>query len=60
MPNSKDQASELDLLDEVNIGTLEESPVSFWLNGPNEELSRDDQPIEMPASEEDSVVGVSY
>ena len=40
MPNSEDEASEADLLNEGEIGSLEESPISFRLSVPNEELSR--------------------
>ena len=40
--NSKDEVSEADLVDEVDIGTLDESLVSYQLIGPNEEMSRDD------------------
>ena len=55
--NLEDEASEAQMpLDEENIGTLEESPISFWLSGPNEELSPDEQPFEFSASKEYSVV----
>ena len=38
MPNSEDEANEAKMiLDEEEIGTLEESSISFRLNEPNEE-----------------------
>ena len=42
--------------DEREIKTLEESPISFWLSGPNGRLSRFDQSDEEPAISGDSVV----
>ena len=42
--------------DEEDIGTLEESLISFSLSGPNEELSWEDQQNEELTSNEDSIV----
>ena len=42
--------------DEPEIGTREESPISFRLSGPNGRLSQFDQSDEEPASSGDSVV----
>ena len=53
------EASEPEMIreeDDDDYNTLEESPISFQLSGPNEELSRDDQQNEEPTSSEDSVV----
>ena len=43
-------------LDEHEIGSLEESPISIRLNGPNERLSRHDQSDEEPARSVDPTV----
>ena len=44
-------------LDECEIGTLDDSPISFQLSGPNERLGRfDDQFDEKPASTGDSAM----
>ena len=55
---SEDEASEPEevQVEDEDFGTLEESPISFWLSGPNEELSPDEQPFEFSASKEYSVV----
>ena len=42
--------------DELEIGTHEESPILFWLSGPNERLSRFDQSDEESTSSGDSAV----
>ena len=56
-PNSEDEVSEAEMpLDEHEIETLEESPISFRLSGPNEQLSRFDQLDEKSASSADSAV----
>ena len=49
-------AVEDDLLKEVEIGTLEESPMSFRLNELNEGLSRNDQSDEESTSNGDSTM----
>ena len=55
LPKSQDEASKAEMiLDEEDIGTLDESPISFWLSGLNEELSRNSQPIDMLTSDEAS------
>ena len=41
-PNSEDEASIASSI-EAEIDSQEESPLSLWLSGPNEELSRDGQ-----------------
>ena len=41
IPITKDEASEAEMIreeEEEDVGTLEESPISFRLSGPNEEL----------------------
>ena len=43
MPNSEDEVNEVDTIEE-EIGTKEESLISFWHSGLNEELSRGGQP----------------
>ena len=56
-PSSDDEVSEAEMPpDEREIGTLDESPISFRLSGPNERLSRFDQSEEESASSGDSVV----
>ena len=48
IPIAQDEATEVELtVEEEEIDTLEESSISFPLSGPNEELDRDDQPIDM-------------
>ena len=42
--------------EEAEFGTLEESPISFWLSRPNERQSRNDLSDEEPASNGDSVM----
>ena len=42
--------------EEEDIGTLEESSISFRLSGPNEELSQNDQVNEESVSSIDSAV----
>ena len=55
--SSEDEVSEAEMPpDEHEIGSLEESPISFRLSGPNERLSRYDQSDEEPANSEDSAV----
>ena len=43
MPDSEDEANEADFLGDVEIGTLEESLISFRLSGLNEGLGRTSQ-----------------
>ena len=41
IPNSEDDVSEAEMPTRSDeIGALRESPISFWLSGPNEGLSR--------------------
>ena len=54
--NSEDEASEVDPLVEEHIGPLKESLISFHLSGLNEELRRDGQSFDIPASDNNSVV----
>ena len=55
--SSKDEVSEAEMpLDEHETETLEESPVSFWLTGPNERQTRFNQSDEDPLSSGDSAV----
>ena len=42
--------------EEEDFGTLEESSILCRVSGPNEELNREDQPNEEPASSDDSIV----
>ena len=43
IPISEDEANESEMpLDEGDVGTLEERPISFRLSGPNVRLSRND------------------
>ena len=57
VPIIEDESSESQLtLEEEKIDTLEKILISFWLSGLNDELDRDGQPIDMSASEEDSIV----
>ena len=57
IPNSEEEVSEAELpLHNEEIRALRESLISFRLSGPNEELSRDDQPFEDPTSSGDSVM----
>ena len=56
-PSSDDDVNEAEMPpDEPEIGTREESPISFRLSGPNERLSRFDQSDEEPTSSGDSAV----
>ena len=57
IPISEDEVSEAEMpLDKGDIGSLEESLISFRLSGPNERLSRNDQSDEESASSGDSIV----
>ena len=57
IPIIEDKNNEAELIpEEEGIDTLKESLISFWLSGLNDELDRDGQPIDMSASEEDSIV----
>ena len=50
-PNFDDEVSEAEMpLDGCEIRIRKESPISFWLSGPNGRLSRFDQFEEEPAS----------
>mgnify|MGYP007129910000 CR=1 FL=1 len=56
-PSSEDEVSEAEMPpDERETETLEESPVSFRLSGPNERPSRFNQSDEEPASSGDSAM----
>ena len=56
-PSSDDEVSEAEMPpDECEIETLDESPISFRLSGPNPKLGRFDKSDEEPASSGDSVV----
>ena len=56
-PSSEDEVDEVEMPpDERKLETLEESPISFRLSGPNEQLSRFDQLDEKSASSADSAV----
>ena len=53
----EDEATEAKMiLEEEEIITLEESPISFQLTGLHDELDHEGQPIEMLVSDEDSFV----
>ena len=55
--SSNDEVSEVEMpVDEREIETREESPISFWLSGPNGRLSQFDQSEEEPVSSGDSAV----
>ena len=61
IPITEDEASEPETIweeeeEEEGVGTLEESPTSFRIRGPNERLSRNDQTDEEPTSCGDLVV----
>ena len=56
-PSSDDEVSEAKMPpDERKIETLDESPISFWLSGPNERLDRFGQSDEEAASSGDWTV----
>ena len=56
-PSSDDEVSGAEMpLDEPEIRTCEESPISFGLSGPTGRLRRFDQSEDEPTSSEDSVV----
>ena len=56
-PSSDDEVSKAEMPpEEHEIETLDESPISFRLSGPNERLSRFDQSKEEPASSRDSAM----
>ena len=56
-PSSEDEVSEDELTsDEHEIEALDESPISFWLSGPNERLGQFDQFNEKSASSRDSAL----
>ena len=56
-PSSDNEVSEAEMPpDEPEIGTREESPISFRLSGPSGRLSRFDQSEEEPVSSGDSAV----
>ena len=56
-PNFDDEVSEAEMpLDGCEIRTRKESPISFWLSGPNGRLSRFDQSEEELMSSGDSAV----
>ena len=53
----EDEDSEAEIpQEEEEIGVLEESTMSFWLSGPDERLSRNDQSNEELTSSGDSVM----
>ena len=57
-PIPEDEANEREYaqVDEDEFGTLDESLISFWLSGPNERLSPNDQSDEEPTSSGHSIV----
>ena len=58
-PITEDETSEPNMIrdeEEEDIGTLEESSISFWLSKPNESLSQNDQSDDVLASSGDSIV----
>ena len=57
IPNSKDEVNEAEMSsNEEEIGTLEESPISFRLSGLNERLSQNYQSDNELATSGDSIV----
>ena len=57
MPITEDVASEAKMiLEDEEIGTLEESPILFQLSGSNKELTCDGQLTDMSVSDETSTM----
>ena len=56
-PSSDDEVIEAEMPpNEPEMGTHKESPISFWLSGPNRRMSRYDLSDEEPGSSGDSVM----
>ena len=56
MPKFEYEVSEAEIMMEEKIGATDESLISFRLNGPMEEPSRNVQPIDKPMSDKDLAV----